>query len=227
MKQFAVIGLGSFGSYLATRLYEKGHDVLAMDRDTQKVQDIKDRVTQAVVADGKDREVLEALGLKEMDAAAVCIGTEMSESILVTLTLKDMGMERIIAMAVREAHGRILEKIGASEVLYPERDMAFSLAERLHNPNMIDYLPFVEGYSIIQMTVPSEFVGKPLRDLDLINQYGVQVVAIKETVPDRLNLIPTAGYVLKGSDLLILLGPNDSLDELKEKDTSSKNLQPS
>jgi trk system potassium uptake protein TrkA len=217
MGQFVVIGLGNFGFYLAGRLYEKGHEVLAIDKNPDKVQAIKDRVSCAVNADATDRIVLESLGLRQMDAAAVCIGTEMTNSILTTLNLKDMGVRRIIAMAISEAHGRILEKVGASEVVFPEKDLGVSLAERLHNPNMLDYLPFTPGYSIMELAPPKGFVGKALRELDLINRFGIQVVAVKEVIPDRLNMIPTGRFVIKDSDILILLGPNEAMERLREE----------
>ena len=216
MKQFIVIGLGNFGYYLAAHLYKKGHEVLAIDKNANRVAEIKDQVSQAVIADATDRKAMEALGLDKMDAAVICIGSVLSESILATLNMKDIGLERLYAKAISEDHSRILYKIGASEVFFPEKDQATSLAERLHNPNMLDYLPFLEGYSIIEMSPPKRFIGKSLRELNLINRFGVQVMAIKELVPDRLNLIPTAQCVLKDSDIMILLGPNDALDELRK-----------
>lgn len=219
MKQFAVIGLGNFGFYLATRLCEKGHEVLAIDMDPKRVQDIRDHVNRAVVADATDREAMEALGLKDMDAVVVSIGSHLSNSILSTLVMKDIGVSYILAKAHSEAHGRALEKIGALEVLFPERDLALTLAERLDNPNMLDYLPFMEGYSIVQFAPPREFIGKALYQLDLINRYGVQVMAVKELVPERMNMIPTAKFVVKDSDILILLGPNDALEKLRKQIT--------
>jgi trk system potassium uptake protein TrkA len=219
MKQFVIIGLGKFGYYLAVHLYEKGHEVLAIDKNPKPVQEIKDQVSQAIVADATDRKVLEALELKEMDTVVVCIGSILSDSILTTLNLKDIGVNYVLAKAMSEAHGRILKKIGASEVIFPEKDLAISLAERLHNPNMLEYLPFVEGYSIIESAPPKEFIGKSLRELDLINRYGIQVVAIKEIIPDRLNLIPTAKFTVKDSDILILLGPNEALETLGKDET--------
>jgi len=216
MKQFVIVGIGNFGHYLAVHLYKKGYDVLVIDKIPNRISEIKDQVSQAVVADATDRKALEALGLDKIDAAVVCIGSVLSESILATLNLKDIGVERIYAKALSEAHSRILQKIGASEIFFPEKDQAISLAERLHNPNMLDYLPFLEGYSIIQVAPPNRFIGKSLRELNLINKFGVQVVAIKEVVPDRLNLIPTAQFVLKDSDIMILLGPNEALDELRK-----------
>jgi len=217
MKQFAVIGLGNFGYYLATQLYKKGYEVLAIDKKPDLVQEIKDSVNQAIVADATERKTLEAMGLEQMDAAVVCIGSVLSNSILATLNLKDIGVKRVLAKALSEAHGRILYKIGASEVFFPEKDLALSLAERIHNPNMIDYLPFLEGYSIIELSPPKDFIGKSLQDLDLINRLGIQIIAIKEVIKDQLILIPTAKFVIKDSDILIMLGRNESLDKLKVK----------
>ena len=217
MKQFAVIGLGNFGYYLATQLYNKGYEVLAIDKKPDLVQEIKDSVNQAIVADATERKTLEAMGLEQMDAAVVCIGSVLSNSILATLNLKDIGVKRVLAKALSEAHGRILYKIGASEVFFPEKDLALSLAERIHNPNMIDYLPFLEGYSIIELSPPKDFIGKSLQDLDLINRLGIQIIAVKEVIQDRLILIPTANFVIKDSDILIMLGRNESLDKLKVK----------
>lgn len=219
MKQFAIIGLGNFGYYLAKHLYRKGYEVLAVDIDPKQVQAVRDDVSQAIVADATDRSVIEALGVKDMDVAVVCIGSILSNSILATLTLKDIGVKRIYAKAITELHGRILYKVGADEVFFPEKDLAISLAERLHNPNMLDYLPFLEGYSIIELAPLREFIGKSLKDLNLTNRFGVQVVAIKEMVPDKLNLIPTAQTVLKDSDIMIILGPNESLDKLQKNES--------
>jgi trk system potassium uptake protein TrkA len=219
MKQFAIIGLGNFGYYLAKHLYQKGYEVLAVDIDPKQVQAVRDDVSQAIVADATDRSVIEALGVKDMDVAVVCIGSILSNSILATLTLKDIGVKRIYAKAITETHGRILYKVGADEVFFPEKDLAISLAERLHNPNMLDYLPFLEGYSIIELAPPRGFIGKSLKDLNLTNRFGVQVVAIKEMVPDKLNLIPTAQTVLEDSDIMIILGPNEGLDKLQKNES--------
>ena len=184
MKQYAIIGVGNFGHYLAVHLYDKGHSVLAVDRRANVIQDIKNSVSQAVVADATDKGTLEEIGVKEMDAVVVCIGdSSLSNSILATLNLHDIGVKRLLAKAVSESHARILKKIGASEIFFPEKDQAVLLGERLHNPHILDYLPFIEGYSMVQLAPPKSYIGKSLTDLNLINLYGVQVVAIKELVP--------------------------------------------
>ena len=215
MKQFAVIGVGNFGYYLAVRLYEKGHEVLAIDKHSDRIQDIRDRVSRAVVADATDKEAVQPLGLEQMDAVAVSTGDDLSESILICLNLKDLGVKRILVKVISESHARIVEKIGATDVMFPEKDLAESLAERLHSPNVLEYLPFMEDHSILEITPPKAFVGKKLKDLDLINRFGIQVIAIKESVPDQVNMVPTANYTLKDSDILVLLGSNEGIEKFK------------
>ena len=216
MKQFAIVGMGNFGYYLGRHLYEKGHEVLALDISKAQVQKIMDVVSEAVVADATDREVLESLGISQVDAAVVCIGTKMQASILATLHLKELGVKRILAKATSEEHGRILGKIGADEIFFPEKDLAIGVASRLHNPNMLDYLPFIEGYSIVEMAAPKDFVGKTLKELDLINRLGIQIVAIKEIIPTGMTFIPKGSFRLKDSDALIVLGPDEAMEKLKE-----------
>lgn len=217
MHQYAVIGVGNFGYYLAVQLYEKGHEVLAVDLDENRVQLIKDKVSRAVVADATDPEALEPLGLGGMDAVCVSLGSDLSASILVTLHLKDIGVERILVKCFSEPHGRALRKIGATDVLHPEKDMAASLAERLHSPNVIEYLPFLEGHSIVEMEPPEGFFGKALKDLDLINRYGVQVVAVKDTRTERSRMVPTGDYAIREKDVLILLGSDEGIQKLKDE----------
>lgn len=215
MKQFAIMGLGNFGYYLASRLYEKKHEVLALDKDPKPVQEIKNLVSQALVADTTDKEAMEALGLDQMDAVVIGIGSNMSDSILATLLMKEIGVKTVYAKAINEAHGRALRKVGASEVFFPEKDLALSVAEKLHNPNLLEFLPFIEGYSIVELAPPKDFIGKSLAELDLINRFGTQVVAVKELVPENLQLIPTGQFVIKDSDVLILMGPNERLEKLR------------
>ncbi len=214
MKQFLVIGLGNFGYYLATRLYDKGHDVLAIDKNRDNVQNIKDQVTQAIVADATDARVINSLGIKDIDTAVVSIGSVLSNSILAVLNLQEVGVDNIVAKAINEPHKRILEKLGVKEIPFPEKDIAISMAERFHNPNLIDYLPFLEGHGIIELAVPKSFVGKSLQQINMTNRFGVQVIAIKETAPEKTHFIPKADLVLKNSDILILLGSDTGLKKL-------------
>lgn len=215
-KQFAVIGLGNFGFYLAAALFKKGHEVLGIDINPRQVQEIRDQVSRAVIADATDPQVMKELELEKMDAVVVSIGSVLNSSILATLNVKDMGVKRVVAKAVSEAHGRILQKIGADDIYFPEKDLALTAAQRLDNPNVIDYLPFMEGYSIAQLSPPKEFIGKTLIQLDLINRHGIQVVAVKELVPENVVMIPTGRFLVKDSDILFLLGPDSALAALEK-----------
>jgi trk system potassium uptake protein TrkA len=215
-KQFAVIGLGNFGFYLASRLFQKGHEVLGIDISPKQVQEIRDQVSRAVIADATDIQALKDLELEKMDAVVVSIGSALNSSILATLNVKDMGVKRVVAKAVSNAHGRILRKIGADDIYFPEKDIALTAAQRLDNPNVLDYLPFMEGYSIVELAPPREFIGKTLIELDLINKFGIQVVAVKELVPENVVMIPTGRYLVKDSDVLVLLGPDKALAGLRE-----------
>ncbi len=214
-KQFAVIGLGNFGFYLASGLFQKGHEVLGIDINPRQVQEIRDQVSRAVIADATDLQALKELELEKMDAVVVSIGSVLNSSILATLNVKDMGVKRVVAKAVSNAHGRILQKIGADEIYFPEKDIALTAAQRLDNPNVLDYLPLMEGYSIAQLSPPRAFIGKTLMELDLINKHGIQVVAVKELVPENVVMIPTGRFVIKDSDILFLLGPDQALADLQ------------
>ena len=217
MGQFAVVGIGNFGYYLGRHLYEKGHEVIALDISKAQVQKVKDIVSQAVVVDATDRDALESLGISDVDAAVVCIGTEMQASILATLHLKELGLKNLLAKATSEEHGRILRKVGANEILFPEKDLAIGVASRLDNPNLLDYVPFIEGYSIVELAPPKDFAGKTLRELNLINRFGIQVIAVKELLPKGLTLIPMANFKVKDSDALIVLGPDEALEKLQKR----------
>jgi len=216
-KQFAVIGLGNFGFYLASGLFQKGHEVLGIDINPRKVQEVRDKVSSAVIADATDPQALKELELEKMDAVVVSIGSMLNSSILVTLNVKDMGVKRVVAKAVSDAHGRILQKIGANEIYFPEKDLALTAAQRLDNPNVLDYLPFMEGYSIVQSAPPAAFIGKNLIELNLINRMGIQVIAVIESALNKVVMIPTGHFIVKESDVLVLLGPDKALSEINER----------
>jgi trk system potassium uptake protein TrkA len=212
--RFAIIGLGSFGTYLAKTLYEKGHEVLVIDKDKDKVEEARDFSTQAVWMDSADKESLQALGVQDMDVVVVSLGPEMESSILTVLYLHELGVSRILAKAQNADHGKILEAIGATEVIYPERDMAIRLAQRLSSRNVLEYLPLAENISIQEIVPPEAFIGKKLKDLDLTNRYRVQVIAIRQLVPEKLIFIPGADFVIKDSDVLVVMGEEGNIAEL-------------
>jgi trk system potassium uptake protein TrkA len=215
MRLFVVIGIGSFGYYTAQHLYELGSEVMVIDHNKERIQSIKDQVSRAVVADATDREVLEHLGVPDVDVAVVSVGDRLDTSILITLYLKEMGVKEVVVKAVTVDHGKILERIGASSVIFPERDSGVRLANSLSSSNVIEHLPLSEGYSILEIAASSKLVGKTLKELRLRNRFGVQVIAIKELVPDRMHMPPDPDFVIKDSDILIVIGQDESLESLK------------
>lgn len=216
LKRFAVIGLGKFGHYLARFLYERGHEVIAIDVDKEAVQGIKDYATQAIIADATNKETLMSLGVQEVDTAIVSLGTRIDHSVLVTLHLKELAVKDIVVKAISEDHRKILEIIGAHQVVFPEKDMAQRLAINLSSRNLLDYLPLSPGISIMELAPIQQFFGKTIKDLQLRNLYGVQIIAIKELIPERVNLIPSADTVIKESDILVVLGTDESLRKMEQ-----------
>jgi len=215
MKQFIVIGLGRFGSAVATTLVELGHEVLGVDNDEERVYALKDKITQAVQADITEEKVLKELGVKNFDAAVVSIATNLEASILVTMMLKEMGLKYIIAKAQNALHGKVLEKIGVDKVVFPERDMGIRIARRLITPNIKDYIELEPDYSVIEIEALPEFVDKTLSELDLRNKYEINVLAIKRN--DSLNISPRAKDVIKKDDFLIVIGETKKINELAGK----------
>lgn len=215
MKTFAIIGLSTFGHYMAQFLSEKKFDVIVIDSDENRVEKIKPVVTKGIIADATDKETLKNLGLSEVDAVIVSLGERIDASLLVVLYLKELGVKEILVKVLTEDHAKILNIIGISEIIFPERDSAFKLAQRIDNPDVLDYVPLTEGYSIIDLAPPESLTGKRLGELDLRNKYGVQVIIIKEVIPENVILIPKAEHLIKESDILVLMGKNEDLERLK------------
>ncbi len=214
--KFAVIGLGSFGSHMARKLYENGEEVLAIDHDRERIEMLKNHVSHAVQMEAADKENLEALGITDMDVVVVSLGPKMEASILTVLYLHELQVKRIIAKALTEDHKKILESVGAMDVIYPEKDMAIRTAHKLSNPNVMEYLPLVSGVEIQEIAPPNKFVGKSLMELDLRNKYGVNVIAVRGLVPEKTTLIPGADFVIKDSDILVIIGDRKDLKKIME-----------
>jgi trk system potassium uptake protein TrkA len=217
MKRFAVIGLGTFGFHVARTLFEEGHDVLGIDKDKMKVQKAKEFVSHALMIDATNKENLKTLDLDKMDAVIVSTGGSIDHSILITLYLKELGVENILVKAVNEDHGNILEKIGASDTIFPERDTAIKLAKNLSTPNILDYLPLAEDYAIAEWAPTKEVIGKSLAQSQLRTNYNIHVMAIREVLPGRTVLAPGPDFVIKDSDILIIMGWQKDIEKLKGK----------
>jgi trk system potassium uptake protein TrkA len=215
MKRFAVIGLGNFGFHAAKALFEDGNEVVAIDTDRARVQAIDPHSTEAVVLDASDKEALKSLGLENMDGAIVSTGTKISTSILICLYLQEIGVKKILAKALDDDHGKILKRVGATEIIHPERDMALRVSRGLSRPNVLDFIPLAEEFDLIQVGPPSEFIGKSLKDLNLRAKYNVHIIAIRELVPENFQLVPPANFVIKDSDILIMLGKSEDIRKIK------------
>jgi trk system potassium uptake protein TrkA len=212
--KIAIIGLGSFGIEMAKTLAEDGHEVTAIDIDRARIDQAKSCVPFAVIMNAADKEALKSMGVEDMDIVVVSIGPAMEPSILTVHYLNELGVRRIVAKALSEDHAQILEAVGATEVVYPERDMAIKTAHRLAYPNVLEYVQVSAGIHIQEISAPDGFIGKSLRELDLINRFGVQVLAVREIVPERLTYIPKADFVVKDSDILIIMGEESKLKKI-------------
>ena len=179
-KQFVVIGLGRFGSSIATTLYSLGNDVLVIDKNEDLIQDIASQVTHAVQADATDENALRALGIRNFDVAIISIGGDIQSSVMATLILRELGVKYIIAKGNGELHAKVLYKIGADRVVLPEKDMGVRVAHNIISSSILDYIELSSDYSIMEVKAFEDWVGKDLKILNLRKKYGINVIAIKK-----------------------------------------------
>ena len=211
MGRFCVIGAGNFGFHLASTLYENGHEVVVIDSDRTRLQKVQELSSYAIQADAANKDFLASQGLTEMDAVIISTGEHIHQATLITLYLKELGCKRIYVKSNNEDHSKILRKVGASEIIFPEKDMAIKTARNLASPNILDFLPMVDDYSISELAPPKHFLGKNLIQLDLRRRFDILVIGIKDVLSDRFLLLPPADHVIKDSDLLIIFGKTDSV----------------
>jgi len=222
-KRFAVIGLGHFGAYALRVLYEAGCEVIAIDLDAEAVREAAEFSERAVVADATDVQALESLGVADVDVAIVSLGERMDVITLAALHLKELGVPNIAVKSLSEEHGRILKAIGVHEIVHPEKDAATRLARRLVRQDVLEYLPLLPGYSIIEIKAPDEFVGRSLRELALRNRLQVQLIGIQRGgLHGELKIVPRAEDVIEAGDLMILLGAERDLDRIRDIDVHGK-----
>ncbi|HDP95335.1 MAG TPA: TrkA family potassium uptake protein [Candidatus Aminicenantes bacterium] len=223
MKKFAIIGLSSFGINLALTLAKHSDvEVIAIDEDERKVNQIKDLVTRPITMDGTNRENLESIGIKEMDCVVVSMGPSLEPSIIAVHLLKELGARKIIAKALSEDHEKILTLVGATEVSYPERDVARKIGSRLRFDNLLDYLPIESGFMIQEIAPPDSFVGKTLAEIHLRKKYNVTVIAIKSLIPEETHINPGADFVVKESDILLVFGTEGDISKLHKRLNNSR-----
>jgi trk system potassium uptake protein TrkA len=214
---YAVIGLGRFGSAVASTLVALGQEVIGVDDDEDRVREMGELTANAMQIDATDIRALRQAGVHDADVAVISIGENIEASLLVVMQVKDLGVPQIIAKAVTPLHGRILEKLGVTRVIFPEREMAERTARGLVIPNALDYITLSSDYSIVEVPVPPPFVGQTLRSIDLRARYGLNLVAIKRQVNGQEETLvsPAADQVLLRDDIVALLGRNDTLARLE------------
>lgn len=214
MKQIIVIGCGRFGTSVAKTLTRLGHDVMIVDNDPETVRELSEYVTSAVQMDAVDEASYKTVGIKNFDVAVVTIGSNIQASIMATVIVKDMGVPIVIAKAQNEIHGKVLRRVGADKVIYPERDMGVRVAYNIATPNILDIIEFSPDYSIIETVALDDWDGKSLKELKLSHTFGLTVIAIK--TGESINISPFADDVIRKGDIVVVLGNNDNLRKIKE-----------
>jgi len=215
MKSFVVIGLGRFGSSLARELAAQGNEVFAVDNDEKRVNEIADDVDRAMVADIQDENILRRMGVAECDCAVVAFANNLQNSILVTLLLKEVGVPRVVAKAGNEMHYRVLKKVGADQIVFPERDMGIRMARSLSSDAMLDYVDLDEEYKIAEIKCPKEWENKKLRELDLRARCSINILLIKSGGLGK-RVIPDANTVLRPGDAVVVLGGEKAIEEISD-----------
>ncbi len=215
-KQFAVIGLGRFGSSLVKSLTSMGHEVLAIDSREDRVQELADIATESVEADSKDENALKALGIRNFDVVVVAIGENVQANILTSIILKEMGVKKVVAKAQNELHGKVLEKIGVDLVVYPERDMAVKIAQTLVSSNVLDLITLSPKHSLLELITPQRFVGHSLADLNLRRDFRINVLAIKRG--EDIIVAPGGEEAIAVGDLLVMIGKTSDLNKISNSD---------
>ncbi|MGI9950965.1 TrkA family potassium uptake protein [Moorellaceae bacterium AZ2] len=215
-KQFAVIGLGRFGASVATALARMGCEVVGIDADAAKVEAVMNEITHAIQADARDEEALKAAGVRNVDVAIVAIGEDVEANILVTLIVKEMGIKCVVAKALNDLHAKVLAKIGADKIVFPERDMGIRVARALAAGNVLEHIDLSPEYSIEEIAAPHRLAGKTLAELNLRAKHGATVMAIKRK--EEIIVAPGGDDVIRVGDILVLLGPTKVLERFQERE---------
>ncbi len=211
MKRFIVIGLGNFGAAVAETLYGLGHEVVALDTDTERVEAVADIVAHAVVGDGCDPRTLRRLGVEDIDVAVVSTGSDITASAMAALVLREVGVAEVYVKVISEVHARLIEKIGVTETVFPERESGIRLGRRICTGSLLNFVPLAPGFSLQEMAVPSEWVGRSLRTLELPRKWGITVVGVRDVLHGEVHALPDPDAPLVESDTLLIAGPDERL----------------
>lgn len=213
MKTFVVIGLGRFGRAAAIKLRELGNEVLVIDTSSEEINDIADLVTYAVCGDARDEKVLHSLGVQNYDCAVVAIGNDLAATVIITMNLREMGMKKIICKAGSDLEKQALEKIGADNVIIPERVMGQKLAQTLNSERFLDFIELSDEYGVVELTVPEGWVGGSLAELDIRSKHHVNVIAIRRKGKITVSLSPD--FTFQRGDIAIVLGDTNNLNRIR------------
>ena len=216
MKSFLVIGLGRFGTSLACELCALGHEVMAVDLREERVQEVAGSVTHAAAGDARDPEVLRALGARNFDCAVVSAGDDVGTSALIVLNLKELGVPQVVGKARSAVHHRVLEKIGADRVVFPEHEMGVKLAQGLSSSNVLNFIELSEDFGIVETAVPKEWHYETIQNLDVRARYRVNIIAVRRGKDGALNVAPGASYVIEPGDAVVALGRTEDINRLQE-----------
>jgi len=214
--KIAVIGLGNFGNEIVKNLYEMGHEVIAIDNRTDLVQEIQPYATIAITLDATDKDSLEEASLANVDIGIISIGKSMESSILATLYSKEIGVKHVIVKALSQSHEKILKAIGADEIIFPEKEMARTLASKVGKEDIFQVTYFSNGFAIIEMKSPEFLTGKSLIESKVRNKYGVFIVGIKKPLEEQPTLLPSPEIVIEQDDILIVMGEESSIKRFQE-----------
>ena len=215
-KRIVVLGLGSFGAVLAKRLNKNGRRVTGVDMSRERVEELKEDLYEAVIADVTQREALEHLALDDAAAVVIALGEDIAQSLLATLHVKELGAKQIIVKGVTAEHGRLLKQLGVDRVVFPEVEMATQLAESLTWPNVLDLLNIDHQYSIMEVAVPESCVGETIRSADLRRRCGAWIVGIKDVMSGKLEMFPDPEFRFGEDQILLVIGKESALQSLRE-----------
>ena len=214
MSSYVIIGCGRFGSAVAKTIYSLGHEVLAIDMNMEIIQDIADHVTQAVQADATDEATLKSLGIRNYDVAVISVASDIESSIMATIVVKELGVPYVVCKAMTELQAKVLYKIGADRVVFPERDMGVRLAHNLISKNVLEFVELDPRYSIIEIIASNGWNNKTLSELDLRGKYGINIVAIKRGMD--VNISPESEDIIYAKDILVVIGEIKKINKMSE-----------
>ncbi|HAN21443.1 MAG: hypothetical protein A2Y15_09205 [Clostridiales bacterium GWF2_36_10] len=217
MKSFCIIGLGNFGKTLALTLSESGHQVLVINKDEAEIDQIGDQVVSAICGDATNESVLRTAGVNNYDCCVVCMENNMQDSILITLLLKEMGANKIVARASSERQKKVLIKLGADVVVFPEKDMAQKLAQILAKNDVLEYFNLSDKFSIAEIKVPKRWIGMSIRELEIRKKYGVNVIATCDYDNQNFEIFNNPERLFRADEKVVIVGDNDSIEKLTGK----------